>query len=143
MATPMPPKTVLIVDDDAALRDSLKDILVEEGYTPIAVGSCSEALAIAKTHPPGAALVDIKLPDGSGTSLLTKLNEIDPDWIPAVITAYADLGSAVSALEKGAFKYLQKPVRPMELLNLLERMFETINLKRAKRETEEKLRESE
>ena len=121
-------KTVPIVDDDAALRDTLEDILSEEGYSPISAGSCAEALAVARERPPGAALVDIKLPDGSGTRLLADLKRVDADWIPAVITAYADLDSALSALEEGAFQYLQKPVRPMELINLLDKMFETLDL---------------
>ena len=121
-------RTVLIVDDDAALRDTLEDILSEEGYSPISAGSCAEALAVARERPPGAALVDIKLPDGSGTRLLADLKRVDAHWIPAVITAYADLDSALSALEEGAFQYLQKPVRPMELFNLLDKMFETLDL---------------
>ena len=110
-------KTVLIVDDDTALRDSLADILRDESYNPVTAGTCAEALKIARQKKPGAALLDLKLPDGAGTTLLADLKKLDPDCICTIVTAYADLDSAVAALEKGAFQYLQKPVRPLELLN--------------------------
>lgn len=136
-------KIVLIVDDDTALRDSLADILTDEGYHPVTAGTCAEALQIARRQRPGAALLDLKLPDGAGTALLADLKKLDPDCICVIATAYADLDSAVAALEKGAFQYLQKPVKPLELLNLLERIFDLLSLKAAKHQAEEKLRESE
>ncbi len=139
----MRPKTVLIVDDDTALRDSLADILWDEGYDPITTGTCADAIQIVKEKLPGAAFLDLKLPDGAGTTLLADLKQIDPECICTIVTAYADLDSAVAALEKGAFQYLQKPVRPLELLNLLEKIFDIIDLRRAKFQAEEKLRESE
>ena len=79
------------------------------------------------------ALLDIRLPDGSGTALLGDLKELNKDCICAMMTAFADLETALTALERGAFQYLQKPVRPLELLNLLERAFDTIRLRDEKR----------
>ena len=137
------PKTVLIVDDDTALRDSLADILWDEGYEPVTTGTCAEAIQIARQKQPGAAFLDLKLPDGAGTTLLADLKRLDPECICTIVTAYADLDSAVAALEKGAYQYLQKPVRPLELLNLLEKIFDIIDLRIAKYQAEEKLRESE
>ena len=139
----MKSKTVLIVDDDTALRDSLADILRDEGYEPVTAGSCADALQIARQKRPGAAFLDLKLPDGAGTALLADLKRLDPECICTIVTAYADLDSAVTALEKGAYQYLQKPVRPLELLNLLEKIFDIIDLRIAKYQAEEKLRESE
>ena len=55
-------KTVLVVDDDAALRDNLNDILKEEGYLPILAANCSEAMVLAREHNPQSALIDLKLP---------------------------------------------------------------------------------
>jgi len=136
-------KTVLVVDDDSALRDSLADILKDEGYHPVTAGSCTDALRIARQKKPGVALLDLKLPDGAGTTLLADLKKLDSDCICTIMTAYADLDSAVSALEKGAFQYLQKPVRPLELLNLLEKIFDIVDLRDAKHQAEQKLRESE
>ena len=139
----MRPKTVLIVDDDTALRDSLADILWDEGYEPVTAGTCADALQIARQKRPGAAFLDLKLPDGAGTTLLAELKRLDPECICTIVTAYADLDSAVSALEKGAYQYLKKPVRPLEMLNLLEKIFDIIDLRIAKYQAEEKLRESE
>ena len=136
-------KTVLVVDDDAALRDNLNDILRDAGYLPIPAVNCAEALALARERNPRAALIDLKLPDGPGTEVLAGLKRDCPECICMILTAYADLDSALSALEQDAFQYLQKPVRPMELLQLLERVFDTIQLREDKRLTEQHLKESE
>lgn len=136
-------KTILIVDDDEAMADNLCDILSDEGYDPIMANTCTDALAQADTRHPQVALLDLKLPDDTGINLLAKLKEKNPDCVCALMTAFADVDSAVTALEKGAFHYLQKPVRPIELINLLERIFETIQIREDKRIAEERLRDSE
>jgi PAS domain S-box-containing protein len=136
-------KTLLIVDDDDGLRDSLEDILRDEGYQPYSAPNCTQALQIAKEKEPAAALLDLKLPDGPGTDLLTQFKHTNPDCMCIVMTAFADLDSALVALEQGAFQYLQKPVRPMDLLHSLDRMFETICLREEKRQAEKRLRQSE
>jgi two-component system cell cycle sensor histidine kinase/response regulator CckA len=136
-------RTILIVDDDGDMRDSLADILTDEGYEVLLAGTCGAALELAKLNCPPVALLDLKLPDGSGVNLLADLRVTCPDCICAMVTAYADLDSAITALEKGAFHYLQKPVRPLELLKLLERIFEIIRMRDEKRSAEERLRESE
>lgn len=136
-------KTVMIVDDDEAMRDNLEDILEDEGYRLFAAASCAEAKALARQHRPQVALLDLKLPDDSGMNLLSDLKQMHPDCVCALMTAFADVDSAVMALQKGAFHYLQKPVRPIELINLLERIFETVIIRAEKRQAEEKLRDSE
>lgn len=136
-------KTVLVVDDDAALRDNLNDILKEEGYLPISATNYSEAMVLARERNPKAALIDLKLPDGPGTDLLVGLRRNCPDCICMMITAFADLDSALTALGQGAFQCLQKPVHPQELLRLLENVFDTIRLREEKRFAEKQLKESE
>lgn len=136
-------KTVLLVDDDTSLTDNLEDILQEEGYSLCTASTCAEACNVMLSCKPRAALLDIKLPDGSGTQLLSELKRLDPDCIFSIMTAYADLDSALAALHQGAFHYIQKPVRPTELLALLDRVFATIRLREEKRQAEQKLRESE
>lgn len=136
-------KTILVVDDDAALADNLADILEDEGYRLISANTCAEALTLASRHNPQVALLDLKLPDDSGINLLAKLKQAHPDCICTLMTAFADLESAVNALEKGAFHYLQKPVRPVELINLLQRIFETVQIREEKQQAEERLKESE
>jgi len=139
----MQTKTLLIVDDDDSLRDSLEDILRDQGYQPFSAPNCSRALQIAKEQEPAAALLDLKLPDGPGTDLLTEFKQTLPDCMCIVMTAFADLDSALLALEQGAFQYLKKPVRPMDLLHSLDRMFDTICLREEKRRAEQRLKQSE
>ncbi len=133
-------RSVLIVDDDEGLRDSLKDILEDEGYEVHCASSRAEASKIAKVTFPWVSVVDLKLPDGSGTALLTDLKRIKPDSVCMLMTAYADVDSAVMALEKGAFYYLRKPVKPAELVELVDLAFETIRLKKEKEKAEDSLR---
>lgn len=136
-------RTILLVDDDTSFTDNLEDILNEEGYSLYSASSCAEARDIMLSRKPQAALLDLKLPDGSGTQLLAELRRLNPECIFSIMTAYADLDSALAALDQGAFQYLQKPVRPGELLALLDRVFQNIELREEKRKTERMLRESE
>ena len=136
-------RTVMIVDDNAAMCDNLEDILRDSGFDPCSAHSCSDGLKLAGQRKPVVALLDLKLPDGLGTELLTRLKKIDPEMVCIIITAFADIESALSALEQGAFHYLHKPVRPMELLQLLQRAFEMLRLQEEKFAAAEALRQSE
>jgi DNA-binding NtrC family response regulator len=132
-------KSVLVVDDDADLTDNLSDILQAEGYEVHTAASAGEGVKIARQTRPWVALVDLRLPDGSGTALLSELKEIKRETVCILITAHADVESAVTALEKGAFYYLRKPVKPDELVELVDLAFETIRVKEEKRLAEEAL----
>ncbi len=133
-------RTILIVDDDADLRDNLTDILESEGYEVYGAATALEAFKVATEVKPWVALIDLKLPDKSGTVVLSELKKIKPDTVCILITAHADVDSAVQALEKGAFYYLRKPVRPEELVELVDLAFETLRIQQEKRETEDALR---
>ncbi|MEZ4526219.1 MAG: response regulator [Desulfobacterales bacterium] len=132
----MKEKAVLIVDDEAAQCDNLADILTEEGYVAYSAGTCAEALALAREKQPAAAILDLKLPDGNGTRLLADLKKLNPDILCIMATAYADTDSAIHAVRHGAFHYLNKPLRPDELLQILERAFDLVRL-REEREASE------
>jgi DNA-binding NtrC family response regulator len=133
-------KSVLVVDDDGDLTDNLTDILEAEGYEVFCAASASQAVRAAREVRPWVALVDLKLPDGSGTALLSELKQVKSETVCIMMTAHADVDSAVIALEKGAFYYLRKPVKPDELIELVELAFETIRIKEEKRVAEEALR---
>ncbi len=124
----MTDKKILIVDDNIALCDNLEDILREQGYETFSSHSCADGLRRAIELRPHVALLDLKLPDGLGTELMAELKKIDPDCVCIIATAFADVESAIMALELGALNYLHKPVRPDELLLILERAFEAIRL---------------
>jgi DNA-binding NtrC family response regulator len=132
-------RSILVVDDDVGFCDNLQDILEGEGYEVFVAFTSAEASKIARDTRPWLALVDLKLPDGSGTALLSDLKKVKSDCVCILMTAYADVDSAVAALEKGVFYYLQKPIRPAELIELVDLAFETIRLKEEKRKTEEAL----
>ena len=136
-------KKVMVVDDDNGMRDNLQDILEDEGYSFCSASTCVEALKIAEKEMPQVALLDLKLPDDSGLNLMAALKSLNPECICVMVTAYANLDTAVAALEKGAFQYLQKPVRTVEMLRLLERIFEMVQIRAEKRQAEDKLKESE
>jgi len=136
-------KTVLIVDDDLSLCDNLKDILQDEGYEPFSAITCADGLKLAQKQRPEVALLDLKLPDGQGTALMSDLKRLYSDCLCIIMTAYADLDSAVYALQKAAYHYLQKPVHPAELIRVLEGAFDTIRLRKLKRQAEEALRKNE
>jgi len=136
-------KTVLIVDDDANLCDSLDDIFTDEGYAVVAAQSCAQALNLAQQSGFEVAILDLRLPDGSGTELIDRLRRINPNCMCILMTAFADLQSAIAAVDKGASHYLIKPVRPEDLLQLVDRLFETIHLRVEKRLIERALEEEQ
>ncbi len=140
-------RTILIVDDDAALCELLADILEKEGYRVTVVGNCAEARAITDKGEFQVALIDLRLPDGLGTDFLSECKGRHPDCLSIVMTAHADLDSAVAAMEKGAFHYLRKPIESHTLLRLLDRVFEIHRLRaqkvRAERELLVRSQESE
>jgi PAS domain S-box-containing protein len=136
-------RTVLIVDDDAAFCDNLEDILQESGYKTFSAGTYAKGQNLAYEIKPHVVLLDIILPDGLGTLLLHDIKSMVPDCVCIMITAHADIDTAISALENGAFQYLQKPVRPEELLQLLERAFELVCLREDKKRAEKALQRSE
>lgn len=139
----MKTKTILIVDDDKGHCRNLEDILELEGYAPFTAHSLAEGKEQAKKRRPQVALLDLKLPDGSGTELLGILKRRYPECYCIIITAHADLDSAVTALDEGAYHYFRKPLRPTELIGLLNRVFEAIRLRDENKRAEKALRESE
>lgn len=133
---------LLIVDDNAALAENLKELFTEEGYDTVAVGTAKEAIAQAKRGF-DLAVVDVRLPDMPGTTLLPKLRALQPRAEAVVVTANADLDSAIEAMKGGAFSYLTKPVRTEELLLTVERAKERIELERRSEALKQALETSE
>lgn len=120
---------LLIVDDNAALAENLKELFTDEGYDAVAVGTAKEALKEAKRGF-DLAVVDVRLPDMPGTTLLPRLRALQPGSESVVVTANADLDSAIEAMKGGAFSYLTKPVRTEELILTVQRARDRIELQR-------------
>jgi len=115
---------ILIVDDDALVRERLASMMASRDYTPTAVGDAEAGLKEAARRDFDAFFVDICLPGIDGFELLGRLREISPDSPVVIITSSGDLDSAVMAMRSGAFDFLTKPVLPETLMLSLDRIFQ-------------------
>jgi len=135
----MKKKSILVVEDDKTILETLKDILETEGYSVDTTETGQEAIQKSKAKFYNLALLDIKLPDMEGTELLTKLHENLPKMVKIMITGYPSLENAVEALNQGADAYVIKPVEPKKLLALIEEKLE--EQRQAEKMTEGKVTE--
>ncbi|MFA5317350.1 MAG: ATP-binding protein [Dehalococcoidales bacterium] len=110
---------ILVVDDDSGFQQVIYAILSRNGYQVATAGSAAEGIALAKTQFYNVAILDISLPDISGTEVLTRLLEINPDLMAIMLTGYSSLQSAIQSLNSGAFAYLEKPIDPERLLAVI------------------------
>ena len=120
MQTERNKKTILVVDDDKAILESLKLILEAEGYIVDTAGTGGEAIEKSTNRHYNLALLDIRLPDMEGTELLTRLDTGIPRMRTVMITGHPSLESTVESLNLGADGYLIKPIRPEKLVKILE-----------------------
>jgi len=111
--------SLLIVDDERSVRDSLSRWFADEGYVVGAAESAAEALTRLAEHKWDIALVDIKMPGTDGIELQRRLKEADPDLTVIIMTGYASVETAVAALKLGAYDYVTKPLDPDDIGNLL------------------------
>lgn len=115
-----PKKTILVVDDDKSILRTFSRILQKSGYEVDTAETGKEAMEKTEKRHYSLALVDIRLPDMDGTELLAKLKKPLQQTVKIMITGFPSLESGVKALDEGADAYLVKPVKPQELLALLE-----------------------
>lgn len=121
--------SVLIVDDESGILDSLNILLRNEGFTPrTAHGGKAGLAAIAETRP-DIVLTDVRMPNVTGVEILAAARQSDPDVPVILMTAQATLQSAMQAVNEGAFYYIQKPFRNDELIAILRRAAEHRNLR--------------
>jgi len=110
---------LLIVDDELSVRDSLGKWFREEGYEVTTVENASDALTRLAEQRWDAALVDIKMHGTDGIELQRRMHEIDPELIVIIMTGYASVETAVTALKNGAYDYVTKPLDPDEIAHLV------------------------
>ena len=115
-----PKKTILVVDDDKSILRTFTRILQKSGYEIDVAETGKEAMEKTENRQYDLALVDIRLPDMDGTDLLAKLKKQLQHTVKIMITGFPSLETGVKALDEGADAYLVKPVKPQELLVLLE-----------------------
>src|SRR5436190_1936972 len=101
--------SVLIIDDEAAIRESLETLLELEGYSVESAATADQGLARIGERPFDLVLLDLALPDRNGLELLTELHAHDPELSVIMITAYGTVENAVKAMQAGATNFVQKP----------------------------------
>jgi DNA-binding NtrC family response regulator len=135
MKTPAsgPPRcegTILIVDDETYVRDSLAALLARRGFAVRAASSVPEALAGGVLEGADVVVTDLRMPGRDGLDLLGAIAEREPALPVVVLTGHGSVPSAVECVRAGAFDYLQKPVDPEELVLVLQRALRQSGLRR-------------
>jgi DNA-binding NtrC family response regulator len=121
---------VLIVDDEALVRWSLRERLIAEDYDVLEAGLASEALERLSTTEIDLVLLDFKLPDGDGLTILKRVKELSQETQVIMMTAFSTVESAVEAMKLGAYHYVNKPFNLDEVVMLVEKALETTQLRR-------------
>lgn len=126
---------VLVVDDEADIRELVAGILSDEGYAVRMANDSESALAAIRARKPALLVLDIWMQGGGmdGLELLDLVKTLDPDLPVIMISGHGNIETAVSAIKRGAYEFLEKPFKSDRLLLVVERALEASNLKRENR----------
>jgi two-component system, NtrC family, nitrogen regulation response regulator NtrX len=105
----MPKTRILVIDDEAAIRDSLRMTLEYEGYEFVGAATGQEGLALAERDAPDLVLLDVKMPGMDGIEVLERLRNMNDQLPIVVISGHGTISTAVEATKKGAFDFIEKP----------------------------------
>ncbi len=119
MAEPPSELTLLIVDDDRPFLNRLARAMEARGFAVTAVESVADGLAALESRPPAFAIIDMRLGDGNGIDVISELKAKRPDARGVILTGYANIATAVTAVKLGAFDYLAKPADADEIYHTL------------------------
>lgn len=120
--------SILIVDDEESVRDSLYNWFIEDGYRVECAENANRALSILESDSFDIILADIKMPGMDGLEMLRRIKLLKSDSIVIVMTAFATVDTAVQALKDGAFDYVTKPFDPDDLSHLIRNASKQISL---------------
>ncbi|HYD45806.1 MAG TPA: sigma-54 dependent transcriptional regulator [Phenylobacterium sp.] len=126
---------VLVVDDEADIREQVGGILADEGYAVRTASDSESALAAIRARKPAVLILDIWMQGGGmdGLELLDLVKTLDTDLPVIMISGHGNIETAVSAIKRGAYEFLEKPFKSDRLLLVVERALEAANLRRENR----------
>jgi len=122
--------TILVVDDEAYVRDSISLVLTRKGYSVRSAAGAEEVLEEGRLDGLDGIITDLKMPGISGLELLKEIKKRKPDLPVLVLTAHGNVSSAVECMKAGAYEFLEKPAEMEELLRILERALNESSRKR-------------
>lgn len=131
--------SILIVDDEESVRDSLYNWFIEDGYRVNCAENAKETLRLLEANKFDIILSDIKMPGMDGMELLRRIKTLCPDSIVIMMTAFATVDTAVQALKEGAFDYVTKPFDPDDLSHLIRNASRQISLEKENVQLKEKI----
>ncbi|MGB2727194.1 MAG: response regulator, partial [Halobacteriota archaeon] len=123
---------ILVVDDEKALADRIKQELEKEGYTVAVVYNGQDGLDYFERHRVDMLIVDVRMPAMDGLELIDRCQQINNDFTSIIITGHGDHEIARKALKKGVFDYLKKPLSLDKLITSVKKGIEHLNASRGK-----------
>ena len=133
--------SILVVDDEEIMREILETLLRGEGYSVRLASSGEEGVELAKNVPFDAAIIDVMMPGMDGMQTLEALKKLDEELAVIMVTAYASVENAITAMKRGAFDYVTKPFKNDEVLVILRNALERRNLMNENRTLRQNLQE--
>ena len=132
---------ILIIDDNADIRNIINDLIIDVGYKTRLAANYNQGLNEIDKKLPDVAIIDVKLDkgDNDGLELLSHIKNKDKNIPVIIITGHANIEMAVNALKAGAFEFIEKPFNQERLLNFIKRAVENVSLKKKNKEFEDKL----
>jgi two-component system response regulator AtoC len=115
---------ILVVDDEAIVRESLRDWLSDAGYQVFAAENGAQALEIMEKEKLGIVITDLVMPGIDGIELMKRAREVSPHTAVIIITAYGSIPTAIAAMKEGAYDYIEKPFCPEQTELLIRKLVE-------------------
>ena len=114
-------KTILVVDDEDDVRDSVREVLSDEGYRVVDTADGTRVLDMIRTERPELVLLDIWMPQVDGIGLLKEIKSQEPEINVVMVSGHGNIHTAVTATKYGAFDFIEKPVSLEGLLTTVQR----------------------
>src|SRR6188472_4554148 len=115
----MPKTRILVIDDDAAIRDSLRMTLEYNGHEFVGAATGPEGLALAERESPDLVLLDVKMPGMDGLDVLARMRTMTETLPVIVVSGHGTISTAVEATKQGAFDFIEKPFASERVLVIL------------------------